>query len=60
MTIYRPRLTWLLHWLEANVPEDDRAPVLTNGDYAIHNVVVRYGKVAGVLDWQGAEFSALE
>ena len=55
-----PFLTWLFHWLEANVPEDDRAPVLTHGDYAVHNVLVHYGNVTGVLDWEGAEFSAPE
>lgn len=55
-----PFLTWLFHWLEANIPDDDRTPVLTHGDYAVHNVLVKNGKVTGVLDWEGAEFSAPE
>lgn len=55
-----PFLTWLFHWLEANIPDDDRTPVLTHGDYAVHNVLVKDGKVMGVLDWEGAEFSAPE
>ena len=55
-----PFLTWLFHWLEANIPKDDRTPVLTHGDYAVHNVLVKHGKVRGVLDWEGAEFSAPE
>lgn len=55
-----PFLTWLFHWLEANIPRDERVPVLTHGDYAVHNVLAVGDRITGVLDWEGAEFSAPE
>ncbi|KAL6400868.1 hypothetical protein AUP68_16586 [Ilyonectria robusta] len=51
-----PFLTWLLHWLQSHVPDDDRTPILSHGDFSIHNILQVDGDVTGVLDWECAEF----
>lgn len=55
-----PFVTYLLDWLECNVPFDPRRPVLVHGDLNIHNVLVEDGKITGVLDWECAMIGAPE
>ncbi|OCK77133.1 kinase-like protein [Lepidopterella palustris CBS 459.81] len=55
-----PFITYLFSWLERNVPEDGRKPVLTHGDFNIHNVLFEDGKLTGVLDWECSDFGAPE
>jgi aminoglycoside phosphotransferase (APT) family kinase protein len=55
-----PYITWLFYWLENNIPSDERAPVLTHGDFSVHNILAQDGKVTGVLDWECADFGAPE
>lgn len=55
-----PYLIWLMNWLETNLPEDTRAPVLVHGDFNIHNVLVSEGRISAILDWECAGFGAAE
>jgi aminoglycoside phosphotransferase (APT) family kinase protein len=56
-----PYLTWILNWLEHNIPKDTRPVVLTHGDFNIHNVLADSNdQVTGVLDWECADFGAPE
>lgn len=55
-----PYLIYLLDWLEQNVPQDRRCPVLVHGDFNVHNVLADEGRVTGVLDWECANFGAPE
>ena len=55
-----PMATWLLTWLEGNVAEDRRCPVLLHGDYNIHNFLCEDNRVTGVLDWENSMFGAPE
>ncbi|KAF2498281.1 kinase-like protein [Lophium mytilinum] len=55
-----PFITYLFSWLERNVPADDRKPVLTHGDFNIHNVLFEDVKLTGVLDWECSDFGAPE
>ena len=55
-----PYLSWLFDWLERNVPDDRRRPVLVHGDFNIHNVLAENGRITGVLDWECADFGAPE
>jgi aminoglycoside phosphotransferase (APT) family kinase protein len=42
----------LVNWLTENIPQEDVAPCLIHCDYGPHNVLVRDGKVAAILDWE--------
>jgi aminoglycoside phosphotransferase (APT) family kinase protein len=53
-----PTLTHLVDWLARNVPDDDSRPVLTHGDFGLHNMLAEDGNVSGVLDWEIASFSS--
>lgn len=61
-----PFTEWLFNWLERNVPDDTRKPVLSHGDYNLHNVLVTSptstspSEVSAVLDWECADFGAPE
>ena len=55
-----PMLTYLMSWLEANVPQDARRPVLLHGDFNIHNVLCVDGRVTAILDWENSMFGAPE
>ncbi len=55
-----PCLIWLVAWLEANVPQDPRSPVLVHGDYNYHNILAKDGKVIAILDWECAGFGCPE
>ncbi|KAH7086120.1 kinase-like domain-containing protein [Paraphoma chrysanthemicola] len=55
-----PYLAWLFNWLRQNVPDDARPPVLTHGDFNIHNILVRNDTVTGILDWECADFGCPE
>jgi len=55
-----PYLIWLMNWLETNLPEDTRTPVLVHGDFNIHNVLVNEGRISAILDWECAGFGATE
>lgn len=55
-----PYATWLFNWLETNIPNDTRRPVLSHGDFAVHNVLVVNDRITGVLDWECAGFGAPE
>jgi len=54
-----PYVTWLFHWLEHNIPADARLPVLTHGDFAVHNVLAVDDRITGVLDWGELLFFSL-
>jgi aminoglycoside phosphotransferase (APT) family kinase protein len=41
-----------LRWLEDNIEPCDDKPVLTHGDYGIHNVLVHGENVSAILDWE--------
>ncbi|KAL4808797.1 kinase-like domain-containing protein [Aspergillus unguis] len=53
-------LVWLFNWLRDNVPHDSRPPVLTHGDFNVHNVLVKDDSVVAMLDWECADFAAPE
>lgn len=55
-----PFVTYLLDWLDRNVPADPRRPVLVHGDLNIHNVLARDGQITGILDWECAMIGAPE
>ena len=55
-----PYITWLFDWLEHHVPADSRAPVLTHGDFNVHNVLAEGDRIIAVLDWECADFGAPE
>lgn len=55
-----PYIIWLLQWMANHLPKDDRRPVLTHGDFNIHNVLTVDDKVSSVLDWETADFAAPE
>lgn len=49
-----PLVRRALDWLERNVPQDSKgdAPVLLHGDIGLHNMLIRDGKIAALLDWE--------
>lgn len=55
-----PFVTWLFDWLDRHVPADTRRPVLTHGDFNVHNVLADGERVTAVLDWECADFGAPE
>lgn len=55
-----PFITWLFNWLEHNIPADTRTPVLTHGDFNVHNVLADGETITAVLDWECADFGAPE
>ncbi|TPX12790.1 uncharacterized protein E0L32_006670 [Thyridium curvatum] len=56
-----PVLVWMFSWLDQNIPGDKRKPVLTHGDYAVHNMLATEDdKIVTVLDWDCADFGAPE
>jgi aminoglycoside phosphotransferase (APT) family kinase protein len=55
-----PFVTYLLDWLDRNVPADPRRPVLVHGDLNIHNVLAQDGRITGILDWECAMIGAPE
>lgn len=55
-----PYIVWLLDWLERHVPQDSRTPVLTHGDFNVHNVLADGDRITAVLDWECADFGAPE
>jgi aminoglycoside phosphotransferase (APT) family kinase protein len=55
-----PFVTYLLDWLDRNVPADPRRPVLVHGDLNIHNVLAQDGHITGILDWECAMIGAPE
>lgn len=42
----------ILEWLKANIPGCKETPVLTHGDFGLHNILIEDGKVSCVLDWE--------
>ncbi len=55
-----PCLVWLVEWLQHNVPKDPRPPVLVHGDYSIHNVLAKDGRITAIMDWECAGFGCPE
>jgi aminoglycoside phosphotransferase (APT) family kinase protein len=55
-----PYATWLFSWLDANIPEDTRRPVITHGDFNVHNILRDKDEITGVLDWERSDFLAPE
>lgn len=56
-----PYLIWILNWLERNIPSNRQRPVMTHGDFNIHNVLADSdNRITGVLDWECADFGAPE
>jgi aminoglycoside phosphotransferase (APT) family kinase protein len=55
-----PYITWLINYLEKNIPPDTRRPVLTHGDFNIHNVLAVGNTVTALCDWECAGFGAPE
>jgi aminoglycoside phosphotransferase (APT) family kinase protein len=53
-----PTLIHLFDWLEHNVPDDESRPVLTHGDFGLHNMLSENEHVTGVLDWEVAAFGS--
>ncbi|SCW72054.1 Phosphotransferase enzyme family protein [Sphingobium faniae] len=49
-----PSAAIVLDWLDRNAPDRTEAPVLLHVDYGPHNMVMRDGKVAAILDWESA------
>jgi aminoglycoside phosphotransferase (APT) family kinase protein len=47
-----PALAFSLRWLRRHVPEDDRPPVLVQGDTGPGNFLYEGGRVTAVLDWE--------
>ncbi|MEJ7935974.1 phosphotransferase family protein [Sphingobium sp. AN558] len=47
-----PTVEATLHWLRANLPQNDEPPVLVHGDYALHNIMMQGDQISGVLDWE--------
>lgn len=58
--VHSPLLEYLFDWLKRHVPRNTRRPVLVHGDFNIHNVLCKDGRVSGVLDWESAMFGAAE
>jgi aminoglycoside phosphotransferase (APT) family kinase protein len=42
-------------WLLSHPPSADRPRCLTHGDYGVHNMMAKDGRLAGVLDWELAQ-----
>jgi aminoglycoside phosphotransferase (APT) family kinase protein len=55
-----PAITYLFDWALANVPKDDRKPVLIHGDFNVHNMLADHGAITGIIDWEAAMFGAPE
>lgn len=55
-----PFISYLLDWLEQNVPHHTSPPVLVHGDFNVHNILVENERITGVLDWECALFGAPE
>ena len=53
-------LSFVFDWLNRNIPDDHRPPVLTHGDANLHNWLVHDGRVSAFLDWELADFGAPE
>ncbi|HKY92002.1 MAG TPA: phosphotransferase family protein, partial [Nevskiaceae bacterium] len=51
---HSPALAWTFAWLRANQPGSDAPPVLIHGDYGLHNVMMKDGKITAVLDWEAS------
>lgn len=47
-----PLMEALLDWLEQNAPAQFARASLVHGDFGVHNLLVKDGKIAGVLDWE--------
>ena len=47
-----PTVEATLHWLRANLPQNDEPPVLVHCDYALHNIMMQGDEISGVLDWE--------
>lgn len=49
-----PDMTFVMDWLAANVPEDDRQVALVHGDFRLDNMVFHptEPRVIGILDWE--------
>ena len=50
-----PVLEWGLHWLCENAPTSQNI-ALCHGDYRIGNIMVKDGKLSGILDWEFASW----
>ncbi|KAH0829761.1 hypothetical protein FOPE_10156 [Fonsecaea pedrosoi] len=55
-----PYLVWLFDWMMKHVPDDERRPVVTHGDFNVHNLLEQDGQITAVLDWETADFGAPE
>jgi len=55
-----PFVTYLLDWLEQNLPAHHGRPVLVHGDFNIHNVLAENGHITGILDWECSNIGAPE
>ena len=55
-----PFVSYLLDWLEQNVPHHTSPPVLVHGDFNVHNILVENERITGVLDWECSLFGAPE
>lgn len=53
----QPVAEYALRWLERNAPESKRT-VLCHCDYRTGNYLVHHGRLAGILDWEFAAWSA--
>lgn len=49
-----PLIDLSLDWLEANVPDEDGAPVLVHGDAGPGNFLFKDGHLSAVIDWEFA------
>jgi aminoglycoside phosphotransferase (APT) family kinase protein len=47
-----PALAFSLRWLRRRLPEDDRPPVLVQGDTGPGNFLYERGRVTAVVDWE--------
>ncbi|MBB4642817.1 phosphotransferase family protein [Rhizorhapis suberifaciens] len=47
-----PSIEATLHWLRANLPQNEEAQVLVHGDYALHNIMMQDDEISGILDWE--------
>jgi aminoglycoside phosphotransferase (APT) family kinase protein len=55
-----PFVIFMLDWLDQHVPANPNSPVLVQGDFNVHNVLVDQGQITGVLDWECAMIGAPE
>lgn len=51
-----PAEVFLLAWLAANVPANERRPSLVHSDFTPHNCLWDGDHLTAVLDWEGAHF----